>query len=99
LFICEPAGDSRDIDTVHHYVDGGADAEHNTITASGDDEGCDPRQSCFRHGGAGVYHVVHARIPAPVQRVAQQVEVFQRRPERYRSSSHTAVLRVSDIGG
>jgi len=98
LFLCDPAGDSRDIDTVHHYVDGGADVEHDTVASSGD-EGCNPGQSGFRHGGAGVYHVVHARIPAPVQRVAQQVEVFQRRPERDRSAGHTPVLCVAHTGG
>lgn len=70
LFVCEPAGDSCDIDTVHHYVDGGADAQHDTVAASGD-KGGDPRQPGVRHGGAGVHHVVHPRVSAPVQRVAQ----------------------------
>jgi len=96
--VCELAGDSCDIDTVHHYVDGGADAQHDTVAASGD-EGGDPGQPGVRHGGAGVHHVVHPRVSAPVQRVAQQVEVLQGRPERDRPAGHTAVLRVADTGG
>jgi len=70
-------GDRRNIDTVHHNVDGRADAEHDTDVASERRvEGRVPRQSGVRHGRAGVHHVVHARIPAAVQRVAQQMEVL-----------------------
>lgn len=99
LFVCDPAGDSSHIDTVHYYVDGGTDAEHDTVAASGDNERRDPGQPGVRHGGVSVHHVVHARVLAPVQRVAQQVEVFQGWPERDRSAGHTAVLRVADTGG
>lgn len=94
------AGDSRDLDTVHHYVDGGADAEHDTGDAGERrGEGRVPGQPSVRHGGAGVHHVVHARVPAAVQRVPEQVEVLQGRPERDRPAGHTAVLRVPDPGG
>lgn len=91
-------GDSRNIDTVHHNVDGRADAQHDTEVSNKRGRR-EPRQSAVRHGGAVVHHMVHARILAPVQCVAQQMEVLQGWPERHRLAGHTAVLRVPDTGG
>lgn len=94
------AGDSRNIDTVHHNVDGSADAQHDTgATSERRSVGPAPRPTSVRHGGTGVHHVVYPRVPTPVQRVAQQMEVLQGRPERDRPAGDTTVLRVSYTGG
>lgn len=94
------AGDRRHIDTVHHYVDGSVDAEHDTSDAGeGRDQGRVPGQPAVRRGRTGVHHVVHTRVPVAIQRVAKQMEVLQGWPERHRPAGHTAVLRFADTGG
>lgn len=99
IWLFVTTGNSRHIDTVHHNVHCRTDVKYDTGNAGERrSEGRIPGQSIVRHGRVGVHYVVYAGIPVTVQRVTEQMEIFQRWPKRDRLASHTAVLRVANTG-
>lgn len=88
-------GGSGDFDSVHRAVDGGPDAQHAAGAARGGRRGRnDDGQPQFGDGGGRVHHVVHARVPAAIRRLAEQVEIFQGCAERHRLAGHIALLHI-----
>ncbi len=93
------AGRGGDFDPVHNPVDCCPDAQHFAVATRGRRNGRnDDGQPEFGDGGSRLHHVVHGRVPAPICRITQQVEILQRSFERDRPVGHIAVfyLPVAD---
>ena len=90
------SGGGGDFDPVHRAVDGGPDAQHAAGAAGRGRRGRDDDgQPQFGDGGGRVHNVVHARVPAALRRLAEQVEILQGGAERDRLAGHFAVLHLA----
>nr|CAH7716185.1 unnamed protein product [Callosobruchus chinensis] len=87
-------GDSHRIDPLYRSIDNRAHVEHHPEHAGERRKGQLPRQPPIGDGGSGVHHLVLPRIHLALQRLAQQVEILQGRPQHHRLASHIALFRV-----